>query len=158
LSPAKTELLALEEEVIINVFSDELKISVLEFIHSFINEGVEEIKLQGESYEEKKIQGAESNPIQRLIEKGSKNLRAFDESELVEQIVYLMQYYSKNMVFLVKIFEIILVCGMYRNLAQKFVNYGILKDMVSGQICLQLTNILLRLTLFLKREIIAQHL
>ena len=158
MSPAKTELLALEEEVIINVFSDELKISVLEFIHSFINEGVEEIKLQGESYEEKKIQGAESNPIQRLIEKGSKNLRAFDESELVEQIVYLMQYYSKNMVFLVKIFEIILVCGMYRNLAQKFVNYGILKDMVSGQICLQLTNILLRLTLFLKREIIAQHL
>jgi len=129
--PAKNELLNLEQDVIINVFSDDLRISVLDFVHSFINEGVEEIKLQGESYEEKKIQGAESNPIQRLIEKGTKNLKAFDESEIVEQIVYMMQYYSKNMVFLVKIFEIILVCGMYRNLAQKFVNYGILKDMIN---------------------------
>lgn len=83
-----------------------------------------------ESYEEKKIQGAESSPIQRLIEKGTKNLRAFDESELAENIVYMMQHYSKNIEFLVKIFEIILICGLYKPLAYKFVNFGILKDIV----------------------------
>ena len=137
-----------ESSVIINAFSDDLRVSVLTFLHSFINEGIEEIKLQGgnenflhflwkislESFEEKKIQGSESSPLQRLIEKGTKNLRAFDESDLSENIVYMMQHYSKNMVFLVKIFEIILTCGLYKNLAEKFVNFGILKDIVRRKI------------------------
>lgn len=86
---------------------------------------------RSESFEEKKIQGAESSPIQRLIEKGTKNLRAFNESDLSENIVYMMQHYNKNFDFLIKIFEIILICGMYRPLAYKFVNFGILKDIVS---------------------------
>ena len=32
--------------VIINAFSDDLRLAVLTFLHSFINEGIEEIKLQ----------------------------------------------------------------------------------------------------------------
>ncbi len=36
-----------ESSVIINAFSDDLRVSVLTFLHSFINEGIEEIKLQG---------------------------------------------------------------------------------------------------------------
>lgn len=84
-----------------------------------------------ESYDEKKIRGAETSPLQRIIEKGTKNLRAFDESDLAESIVYMMQHYSRNMEFLMKIFEIILVCGLYRPLAYKFVNFGILKDIVN---------------------------
>jgi len=120
-----------ESSVIINAFSDDLRVSVLTFLNNFINEGIEDIKAQGESFEEKKIQGSESSPLQRLIEKGTKNLRAFDESDLSENIVYMMQHYSKNMVFLLKIFEIILTCGLYKNLAYKFVNFGILKDIIN---------------------------
>ena len=35
-----------EINVIINAFSDDLRLAVLTFLHSFINEGIEEIKLQ----------------------------------------------------------------------------------------------------------------
>jgi hypothetical protein len=78
------------------------------------------------------VQGAIS-PIQRLIEKGTKNLRAFDQADLAENIVYLIQFYDKNMDVLIKIFEIISVCGLYRSLANKLVNFGILKDVVRIQ-------------------------
>ena len=72
----------------------------------------------------------ESSPMQRLIEKGTKNLRAFDQSELSEDIVYLMQYYSKDIDSLIPIFEVICHCVLYKPLAQKFVNFGSLKDIV----------------------------
>ena len=131
--------------VINNNDSEDLRMSVIAFLYSFVDEGIDEIKKQdcnfmlyisyscsifSESYEEKKLLGTESSPMQRLIEKGTKNLRAFDQSELAEDIVYLMQYYSKDIEMLIPIFEVICDCVLYKTLAQKFVNFGFLKDIV----------------------------
>ena len=132
--------------IVININdSEDLRMSVIAFLYSFVDEGIDEIKKQdgnfmlhisylwsifSESYEEKKLLGTESSPMQRLIEKGTKNLRAFDQSELAEDIVYLMQYYSKDIEMLIPIFEVICDCVLYKTLAQKFVNFGFLKDIV----------------------------
>jgi hypothetical protein len=134
---------------VINNVSDDLRHATLEFLYCYANEGINEIRMQAESFEEKKVQGAIS-PMQRLIEKGTKNLRAFDQADLAENIVYLMQYYGKNMEGLMKIFEIISVCGLYRPLANKLVNFGILKDVVSLRIN---PNLVIRSTSFSKPTI-----
>jgi hypothetical protein len=61
-------------------------------------------------------------------------LRAFDQADIAEHIIYLIQHYNKNLEALIKIFEIISVAGIYRALAQKLVNFGILKDVVISEI------------------------
>ena len=98
------------------------------------------------------MQGVESSPMLRLIQNGTKNLRAFDQADLAENIVYLMQSYTQHQ-DLSHILEVICVCGIYSKLAQKFVNFGILKDIVFDFAiadCL----IAVRLTLFLKPKTI----
>lgn len=69
--------------------------------------------------------------MQRLLANGTKNLRALDKSELVEDIIFTMQFYSRNYEFLLPLLDLISTCVLYRSLAQKFSNFGILKDIVS---------------------------
>ena len=132
--------------VAISNVTEDLRLSVINFLYNFVNESIDETKKSegnytsyrlayhfAESYEEKKIQGIESSPMLRLMQKGTKNLRAFDQADLAENIVYLMQSYTDHP-DLPHILEVICVCGLYRNLAEKFVNFGILKDIVSRMV------------------------
>ena len=73
----------------------------------------------------------EASPMERLLMYGTKNLKALDKSELVEDIIFTMQYYSKNYEFLLPLLDVISSCVLYKNLAQKFSNFGILKDIVN---------------------------
>jgi hypothetical protein len=107
-----------------------LRYWALDFLFKYMNEGIEEIKMQEESFEEKKVQASVS-PIQRLIEKGTRNLRSFDQSELMPEIIILINKYQDNPEILVKIAEIVSVCALYRPLAQKVVDLGILKDIIN---------------------------
>ena len=72
----------------------------------------------------------EASPIQRLLLNGTKNLRAVDKSDLIEDIIFTMQFFSKNYDFLLPLLDLISNCVRYRSLAQKFSNFGILKDIV----------------------------
>ena len=49
---------------------------------------------------------------------------------MIEDIIFTMQHYSKNYEYLVPILDLISNCIMYRELAQKFSNFGILKDII----------------------------
>jgi hypothetical protein len=73
----------------------------------------------------------EASPMQRLLMNGTKNLRAIDKSDLVEDIIFTMQFYAKNYEFLLPLLDMISNCVLYKNLAQKYSNFGILKDIVS---------------------------
>ena len=77
-----------------------------------------------------KSQMFEASPLQRLLVSGTKNLRSLDKSDLVEDIIFTMQYYSKNYDFLLPLLDLISTCVLYKSLAQKFSNFGILKDIV----------------------------
>ena len=46
----------------------------------------------------------EDSPLQRLLKNGTKNLKALNESDIVEDIIFTMQHYLKNYDFF--IFEI----------------------------------------------------
>ena len=78
-----------------------------------------------------KSQMFEASPLQRLLLSGTKNLRSLDKSDLVEDIIFTMQYYSKNYEFLLPLLDLISTCVLYKSLAQKFSNFGILKDIVN---------------------------
>lgn len=53
-----------------------------------------------------------------------------DKCDLVEDIIYTMQYYSKKYEYLLPLLEMISNCVLYKNLCQKFTNYGVLKDII----------------------------
>ncbi len=97
----------------------------------FCSEGIEDILKQEESLADKsqKLQ-FEASPMQRLQNNGTKNLRAMDKCELIEDIIYTMQYYSKKYEFLLPLLEMISNSVVYKSLCQKYTNYGILKDII----------------------------
>ena len=72
----------------------------------------------------------EDSPLQRLLKNGSKNLKALNDSDLVEDIIFTMQNYSKNYDFLLPLLDLISNCVLYRELAKKFSNFDLLKDIV----------------------------
>ncbi len=60
-----------------------------------------------------KSQMFEASPLQRLLLSGTKNLRSLDKSDLVEDIIFTMQYYSKNYEFLLPLLDLISTCVLY---------------------------------------------
>jgi len=126
----------------------QLRFSVIKFLKNFCEEGIDEIlQMEGlfnsnyvkisfflkESLEDKqKSQMFEASPLQRLLINGTKNLRSLDKSDLVEDIIFTMQYYSKNYEFLLPLLDLISTCVLYKSLSQKFSNFGILKDIVKN--------------------------
>lgn len=76
------------------------------------------------------MNGYEQSPKQELLTKGTKNLRAIHSSDLVEDIIFTMQLYAKHYEFLLPLLDLISNCILYKDLAQKFSNFGILKDII----------------------------
>lgn len=76
------------------------------------------------------MQGYEPSPLAKLLNEGSKNLLAINRSEMIEEIIFTMQYYQANYEYLLPILDLISNCIMFRELAQKFCNFGILKDII----------------------------
>jgi hypothetical protein len=54
--------------------------------------------------------------MQRLQNNGTKNLRAMDKCDLIEDIIYTMQYYSKKYEFLLPLLEMISNSVVYKSL------------------------------------------
>jgi len=63
------------------------------------------------------MQGYEPSPLAKLMNEGSKNLRAINDSEMIEDIIFTMQYYQKNYEYLLPILDLISNCIMFRELA-----------------------------------------
>lgn len=70
-----------------------------------------------ENFEKAKMQGYEASPLQKLLNEGSKNLRAINKSELIEEIIFTMQHYQKNYEYLLPILDLISNCIMFKDLA-----------------------------------------
>lgn len=68
--------------------------------------------------------------MQQVLQKGTKNLRAINSSDIIEEIIFTMQNYQKNYEYLLPLLDLISNCILYRDLAQKFSNFGILKDII----------------------------
>ncbi|KRX04785.1 Armadillo-type fold [Pseudocohnilembus persalinus] len=107
-----------------------LRYYAINFLKSFSCENIDEIMQKEKNFENKKMQGYEKSPLTQLMNDGTKNLRALLESELVEDIIFTMQYYQKNYEYLLPLLDLISSCILFRDLAQKFSNFGILKDII----------------------------
>lgn len=53
-----------------------------------------------------------------------------EKSDLIEDLIFTMQYYSKNNEILLPLLDLISNCVLYKGLAARFSNFGILKDIV----------------------------
>ncbi|CAD8169691.1 unnamed protein product [Paramecium pentaurelia] len=107
----------------------ELRMPVIKFLKCFAEEGISEIMKEEASFEQQKKQ-TELSPLQHLLKNGTRNLRALNQSNLIENIIFTMQHYSKQYEYLLPLLELISSCILYRDLAAKFSNFGILKDIV----------------------------
>jgi hypothetical protein len=63
------------------------------------------------------MQGFEISPMQKLLTKGTKNLRAINSSDIIEDIIFTMQHYSKDYDFLLPMLDLISNCILYKELA-----------------------------------------
>lgn len=111
--------------------SHQIRYEVIKFLKNFCSDGIDEILRMEESLKDKDEKHSfDMSPMQRLLMNGTKNLRAIDKSELVEDIIFTMQFYSKNNEILLPLLDMISNCVLFKGLAQKFCNFGILKDIV----------------------------
>ncbi|EAR84467.2 hypothetical protein TTHERM_00691650 (macronuclear) [Tetrahymena thermophila SB210] len=120
-----------EEKIILNEeVTESLRYSAIIFLRNFSDEGIDTILQAEKNFEKAKMQGYEPSPLQKLLNEGSKNLRAINKSDVIEDIIFTMQYYQKNYEYLLPLLDLISNCIMFKDLAQKFCNFGILKDII----------------------------
>ena len=100
-------------------------------ISAIASQGVQQIKDSEQSLHEKKIAGGVESPLQRLYAKGNRNLINIHKSEIPETLVNVLAANSSNSEYLVFIVEAISDCSLYRPIAHKFANMGVLKDLVT---------------------------
>jgi len=62
------------------------------------------------------------------MQKGTMNLGALNDSLVIEDIISTLQCYQKNYDYLLPILDVISSCVLFRGLAEKFSNFGLLKD------------------------------
>lgn len=93
-------------------------------------EGVQEIKEQEASLEDKMIYGVENSPLQRLFKNGSRNLRGIAKSEVPETLVTVLAENTHTKDTLVAVIEAIANTAMFIENADKYTNMGVAKDLV----------------------------
>lgn len=75
---------------------EQLRLVAIQFISRYAYENIADILKAEESFENKKNQGYEVSPLQRLIEGGTKSLEAIFQSELIDPLLSLVVRYQTN--------------------------------------------------------------
>jgi hypothetical protein len=88
------------------------------FINRYAYENIADILKAEESFENKKNQGYEISPLQKLIESGTKNLEAISQSNLIDTLLELIGRYQTSPEYLYPLIETFSYMIMYRKLAQ----------------------------------------
>jgi hypothetical protein len=82
-------------------------------ISSIAASGVQEIKDQQATIEDKMLYGAENSPMQRLFKRGNRNLRGIAQSDVAETLVSVLAEGNKSKDTVVAVIEAIADCAVY---------------------------------------------
>lgn len=99
-------------------------------ISMIASEGVDAIKEQEASLEDKMLYGAASSPMKRLYEKGTRNLIAISNSEVPETLTSLLSTGLRSKDITISVVEAIASTALYCKVAERYAFMGVLKDLV----------------------------
>ena len=94
------------------------------------SEGVQEIKDQEASLEDKMLFGAASSPMKRLYEKGTRNLIAISKSDVSETLVRMLASGRASNDLKNSLIEAIGSTALYIKVAERYADMGVTKDLV----------------------------
>ena len=94
------------------------------------SEGVEEIKEQEASIEDKLLFGATSSPMKRLYERGTRNLIAISKSDVPETLVSLLCNVNNSKDFTLSVIQAIGSTSLFNQVACRYAYMGVIKDLV----------------------------
>jgi uncharacterized protein YgbK (DUF1537 family) len=109
---------------------DRAQCEIANTISVIASEGVNEIKEQEASIEDKLLFGSTSSPMKRLYEKGTRNLIAISNSQVADALVNLIASGSCSNDLRVSMTEAIGCTALYCKVAERYAYMGVLKDLV----------------------------
>lgn len=92
-------------------------------------EGVQDVRDQEASLEEKMMYGADNSPLKRLYKNGTRNLRGIAQSDVPEALVSVLTENQVSKDIVVAVIEAIAQCSNFFENADKFTNMGVVKDL-----------------------------
>mmetsp|Transcript_31271 Transcript_31271/g.23236 ORF Transcript_31271/g.23236 Transcript_31271/m.23236 type:complete len:231 (-) Transcript_31271:1656-2348(-) len=107
-----------------------IDMEIANVISEIASYGVQDIKDQEASLEDKMIYGSETSPLQRLYKNGNRNLKGIANSEVPETLVNVLAQNAKSKDTIVAIIEAIANTALYHPNAEKYAQMGVLKDLV----------------------------
>ena len=99
-------------------------------VTEFASDGVRAVKEREPNEEDKLIYGYESSPVLRLHEQGNRNLRAVAKSDVPNALISFLAAKENSQEALIAAIEAVGHCALYRPVAVKFSQLGLLKDLV----------------------------
>jgi len=121
--------ISIEESEFLMQF-DQAKCEIANTISVLASEGVEEIKEQEASIEDKMLYGTASSPMKRLYEKGTRNLIAISKSEVPESLVGILASGAGPKDLLISVIEAIGSTALFTKVAERYAYMGVMKDLV----------------------------
>lgn len=104
--------------------------SAAKLISDFASYQVDEIKNQDKGEIDAQIYGNKMSPLTMLYMNGNRNLKGILESDVPEALVDVLAANDRSSDYMVYIVEAISNCSLYRPIAYKFANMGVIKDLV----------------------------
>ncbi len=99
-------------------------------ISDFASYQVQEIKNQDKGDAEIQMYGQKLSPLALLYMNGNRNLKGLLESDVPETLVDVLAANDRSSDYMVYVVEAISNCSLYRPIAHKFANMGVVKDLV----------------------------
>ena len=99
-------------------------------ISEFAAYQVDEIKKQDKGSAEAQMYGNKLSPLMMLYLNGNRNLKGILNSEIPETLVDVLAANDRTNEYVIDIVEAISNCSLYRPIAQKFANMGVVKDLM----------------------------
>lgn len=124
------EEISMEEQEYLLQF-DSAKCEIANTISILASEGIDKIKDQEASIEDKMLYGSASSPMKRLYEKGTRNLIAISKSEVPETLVSILASGTSYKDLLISVIETIGSTSLYIKVAERYAYMGVMKDLVT---------------------------
>ena len=121
--------ITIEEAEFLQQF-DQAQCEIANTLSVIASEGVNDIKDQEASIEDKMLYGTASSPMKRLYEKGTRNLIAISKSEVPETLVGLLAQGNRSKDVLISVIEAIGSTALFIRVAERYAYMGVMKDLV----------------------------
>lgn len=109
---------------------DAAKCEIANTISIIASEGVEEIKQQEASIEDKMLFGSTSSPMKRLYERGTRNLIAISKSDVPNTLVAQITNVRNSKDFMIALIQTIGSTSLFKQVASIYADRGVIKDLV----------------------------